>query len=423
MRRFYTLLLWLALPFVTLSVAWHGLRERDYWVGWGERFGRGYRRRDASERGLWLHAVSMGEVQAALPLLGALRARGRRVLLTSATPTGRRRAQAACDADCEVRYAPYDLPGALGRVLRSAAPCLRVVVETELWPNTLQACAMAGVPVLVASARLSERTLARLTRWPGLLTPAALANLHVAAQTEADAERYRRLGVPPQSVRVCGNLKFDRESNDELRERGRLLRQRLAPSRALWVAGSTHPGEEVAALRAQRAALDLCPALLVLAPRHPRRFAEVAALLAEQGWRFARRSEGDVLTEQDQVLLLDTMGELADFYAAADVAFVGGSMVPAGGHNLLEPAALGVAVLTGPGHSTAPEVYGALQAAGGLVTVNDAAALAERLPAMLADGDARRHLAAAAAGVLAANRGSLARILTWIDELLGAAAD
>lgn len=419
MRRLYTVLLWLALPLVSLSVAWRGLRERDYWQGWGERFGYGYRRRSEAERGAWLHAVSMGEVQAALPLVSALHARGLRLVVSSATPTGRRRARAACGADIEVRYAPYDLPGALRRVLGAARPRLRIVLETELWPNTLHACARAGVPVLIASARLSERTLTRLSRWRGLLAPETLANLRVAAQTEADAERYRRLGVPADAVRVCGNLKFDRQSSAELRQRGVALRQALAPDRPLWVAGSTHPGEEPAVLAAQRSAqaLGLRP-LLVMAPRHPQRFGEVAAQLQAAGWRYVRRSLGTPLTPDDELLLLDTMGELNDFYAAADLAFVGGSLVPVGGHNLLEPAELGVAVITGPGHGTAPEIHAALQAAGGLVTVADGAALQAQVAALLVDEPARRHLVAAAGEVLAASRGSLGRIVAWVDELL-----
>jgi 3-deoxy-D-manno-octulosonic-acid transferase len=421
MRRVYTLLLWLALPLVSLSVAWRGLRQRDYWHGWRERFGHGYRRRSDAERGLWLHAVSMGEVQAALPLVSALHARGVRLLLSSATPTGRRRARTACSADIEVRYAPYDLPNAVRRVLTAARPRLRVVLETELWPNTLQACAAAGVPVLIASARLSERTLVRLLRWQGLLPPATLANLRIAAQTEADAARYRRLGVPAEAIRVCGNLKFDRQSPPELRERGATLRRTLASDRALWVAGSTHAGEEPAVLDAQReaTAAGLRP-LLVLAPRHPHRFAEVATQLQAAGWRFARRTDGAGVASDVDVLLLDTMGELSDFYAAADLAYVGGSLVPVGGHNLLEPAELGVAVITGPGHETAPEVHAALRSAGGLVTVADGAALAGQVTTLLADPAARHRLVAAADGVLAASRGSLGRIVAWIDELLAA---
>ncbi len=423
MRRLYTALLWLAMPAVVLSLLWRGVREREYWRGGWQRFGLGFGDACANGRCIWVHAVSMGEVQAAAPLVAALRGHGFEVLLTSATPTGRQRAEQSCGTQAAVRYAPYDLPGAVRRVLRATRPCLLIVLETELWPNTLHACARAGVPVLAASARLSARTAGRLARWPGLISPAALANLQVAAQTAADAERYCRLGVPADAVRVCGNLKFDRVAAPGTSARGQVLRQALAPARALWVAGSTHPVEEDAVLAAHRALLAQRAALLVLAPRHPRRFAEVAARLAGEGWRYARRggpSSGVVgAVAGADVLLLDSMGELADFYAAADLAYVGGSLVPAGGHNLLEPATVGVAVATGPLHASAPEVFAALRVAEAVCVAEDAAALPGVVMRLLTDPAGRNRLAANAAAVLQANRGSLDQIVAWALRLAG----
>lgn len=419
MRRLYTLLLWLALPPVLLGLLWRGLRERDYWRGGWQRFGLGFVPA-AEEDGagcIWIHAVSMGEVQAAVPLVAALHARGRRVLLTTATPTGRQRAEQACAGQATVRYAPFDLPGAVTRLLRAARPRLLIVLETELWPNTLHACARAGVPVLVASARLSARTAARLARWPGLLSAPALANLNVAAQTAADAGRYVRLGVPATAVRVCGNLKFDRGVPAGMPERGGALRRTLAGARPLWVAGSTHPVEEDAVLAAHRLVRARSDALLVIAPRHPRRFDEVAQRLAADGWRFSRRSEGRQPDAGCEILLLDTMGELADFYAASDLAYVGGSLVPVGGHNLLEPAALGVAMVTGPLHATTPEVFAALRAAGALAVAETAASLPEQVAGLLADPIGRQRLSAAAAAVLHASRGSLEKIIEWSTAL------
>jgi len=417
MRRLYTLLLWLVLPVVLLGLVWRGLREREYWRGGWQRFGMGFGSADEADGCVWIHAVSMGEVQAAEPLVAALHARGLRVLLTSATPTGRRRAEQSCGGQARVCYAPFDLPGAVSRLLRAARPRLLIVLETELWPNTLHACAFAQVPVLVASARLSARTAARLARWPGLLSAPALANLNVAAQTASDAERYCGLGVPKSAVRVCGNLKFDRAMPHGMTERGQRLRQSLAGSRPLWVAGSTHPVEEDAILDAHRAVCAQSDALLVLAPRHPRRFDEVAGRLIADGWRIARRRDGQPADERCQVLLLDTMGELADFYAAADLAYVGGSLVPVGGHNLLEPAALGVAIVTGPLHTTAPEVFAALRGAGALAVAESAAGLPGLVAGLLADPAERRRLAEAAAVVIQASRGSLGKITDWAGAL------
>lgn len=415
MRRLYTVLLWVLLPLAGLGVLWRGLRERDYWRGGWQRLGFGFAANGA--RCVWIHAVSMGEVQAAVPLVSALRMRGYSVLLTAATPTGRRRAEQACGAQATVRYAPYDFPGAVSRVLRAVRPVLLIVLETELWPNTLHACARTGVPVLVASARLSARTAARLSRWPGLLTPAARANLHVAAQADADARRFRGLGAPEAAVQVCGNLKFDQPPVAGQPERGRALRASLAPARSLWVAGSTHPGEEDAVLAAHRRLPAHAAGLLVIAPRHPRRFDEVASRLAADGWRIARRSQGDGSAPDADVLLLDSMGELTDFYAAADLAFVGGSLVAVGGHNLLEPVSVGVAVVTGPLHTSAPEVFAVLRAADALCVVGDAAQLTTAVARMLTDATARQQQADRATAVLQANRGSLQRVIDWAERL------
>jgi 3-deoxy-D-manno-octulosonic-acid transferase len=417
MRRLYSALLWLILPLHLLGLVWRGLREPEYWRGGAQRFGFGFQSDDASAGCVWIHAVSMGEVQAAAPLVAALHERGQRVLLTATTPTGRRRAQQLCGTIAMVRYAPLDFSAGVMRVLRAARPRLLIVMETELWPNLLHACARAQIPVLVASARLSARTAARLARWPGLLSAPALANLHIAAQTSADADRYRSIGVPDLAVRVLGNLKFDSEIPAGTLAGASGLRHALGSERPLWVAGSTHPVEEDAVLEAHRQLCRQRPALLVLAPRHPQRFDELASRLRTDGWQFVRRSAGVSPDSTCQVLLLDTMGELADFYAAADLAYVGGSLVPVGGHNLLEPVMLGVATITGPLHTAAPEVFAALRDAGALAVVEDAAALAGQVANLLASQADRARLIAAGGNVLRANRGSLKLITDWAMAL------
>lgn len=417
MRPIYSVLLWLILPLHLLGLLWRGLREPDYWRGGMQRFGFGFQSDDASTGCVWIHAVSMGEVQAAAPLVAALHERGQRVLLTATTPTGRRRAEQLCGTIATVRYAPLDFSGAVLRALRAARPHLLIVMETELWPNLLHVCASVRVPVLVASARLSARTAARLARWPGLLSGPALANLHVAAQTSADADRYRSLGVAAPSVRVLGNLKFDCEITANMHADARELRLAQGLERPLWVAGSTHPIEEDAVLEAHRRLCRERPSLLVLAPRHPQRFEEVAARLRADGWRFVRRSAGVSAYQSCEVLLLDTMGELHNFYAAADLAYVGGSLVPVGGHNLLEPVMLGVATITGPLHTAAPEVFAALRGAGALAVAEDAEALAGQVAHLLASQADRARLIAAGGAVLQANRGSLKLITDWAMAL------
>jgi 3-deoxy-D-manno-octulosonic-acid transferase len=368
--------------------------------------------------------------------------------MTSATPAGRERARQVCGPGIDVRYGPYDLPWCLRGTLRRLRPALLLIVEAEIWPNLLAECARAGVPVMFVSARLSERSTARLRRLASLLLPALRNGVSVLAQSDADASRFASLGVPAARIQVGGNLKFDREPTAAVWLQGSALRAQYAAARPLWVAGSTHAGEEQAALEAHRRLRAVRPtALLVLAPRHQPRFGEVAGLLARSGLPWMRRSGGGdakagstadadsaahaaqvaqaVLAAQCAtiaVLLLDTFGELEGCYAAADVAFVGGSLVAVGGHNLLEPAALGVATLSGPHLGNAPDVARLLSTSGGLRIVQDAAELAAALLELLGDEAARARLAAAAQGTVIANRGALAHVIGRIREQLAQSA-
>ncbi len=344
-------------------------------------------------------------------------------------PPGARARRAACDARVAVRYAPYDQPWLLRAAFRRFRPALLIVIETEIWPNLLHECARARIPVLFASARISERSARRWARFPALLQPAFATAVTVAAQTGADARRFEALGVPPARVQVCGNLKFDRGVAASVVAQGRALRARFAAARPLWVAGSTHSGEELAALAAH-AALRVArgDALLVLAPRHRPRFDEVARLLDASGERWARFSAVGALSMADaqqtaglSVLLLDTLGELESFYAAADLAFVGGSLVPVGGHNLLEPAALGVATLTGPHQHNAPEIARLLLEHQAVQIVGNDAELSAAVVRLIGDAPERARLAEAARTTVAGNRGALERVLALISASVAAA--
>ncbi len=291
MRRLYTLLLYLALPVASLIVGIRGFRQRDYWHGWRERFGFGQQR---TGDGIWLHAVSVGEVQAAAVLIEALRERlpGVEITLSCATPTARARGRALLPG-VDVRYAPYDLPIAVRRCLTALRPRMLIVLETELWPNLLHEAQAAGLPILIASARVSARSAGIYRHLPGLLRPALSGAVWVAAQTHADAQRFAALGVPAARLAVVGNIKFDRELAPGLVERGAALRARYAAGRPVWVAGSTHAGEEQIVLEAHRRLCQRVPAaLLILAPRYPQRFDAVAASLAAQGLCYIRRSIG-----------------------------------------------------------------------------------------------------------------------------------
>ena len=398
-----------------------GLRDRSYWRAFPERFGFGAQR---APHGVWMHAVSVGEVQACAPLVSALARRHPQLPLTvtTFTPTGAARARALFGNLAQVRYLPYDLPGAVRRFFRRVQPRLAVIFETELWPNLYRECGRRRVPLVLASARVSERSAGRYKRLGALFRATLSEAAVVAAQAASDAERFRALGADPASTHVTGNIKFDFELPEGTLERGARLRGQYAPQRSLWVAGSTHGGgEEEALIEAQRrvrVAHD--GALLVLAPRHPQRFEEVAHTLSGAGALFALRSEVAAVPAKCEVLLLDTLGELLDFYAAADLAFVGGSLVPVGGHNLLEPAALGIPVLTGPHNTNSEATARLLIAQGAAEVVRDAAELAERVSALLADPVARSAIGAAGRASVDSNRGALEKLLGLIEPLLAA---
>ena len=324
------------------------------WRGLGQRFGFGP---VLPASPVWLHAASAGEVQAAAILVAALRRRDPQLplLITATTAAGLARARRLFAAQSiAVCYLPLDLPGAVRRFLRRTRPRVALVLETEIWPNLIRACATAQVPVMFVSARLSARSAQRYRRLGAGLRRLLATVAQVAAQTPQDAERFAALGVPATRIQVTGNLKADFSVPPEVTESGARLRAALGPQRPIWVAGSTHEFEEQQVLQAHRAVLAAQPqALLILVPRHARRFGAVADWLQREQMDFVRRSRSEAVSAQTQVLLIDAMGMLLDCYAAADVAFVGGSLVKVGGHNLLEPAALGRPILTGPGHANA----------------------------------------------------------------------
>jgi 3-deoxy-D-manno-octulosonic-acid transferase len=421
MRRWYSLLVYCAAPFAFAVVLWRGLRDRSYRQGLRERFGWGASTGSGSMRSIWLHAVSLGEMTAAAPLVRALRSRYPKnpVVLTCGTPTGRARARGLFGDTVDVRFLPYDMPGAVARFLERIRPRLAIIMETELWPNLFMECERRGVPMVLASARLSAKSVVRYRRFARLFRGVFSAISLLAAQTREDAERFIAIGAKSARTHVAGNIKFDMEVSPAVIDRGRELRASFGSARAAWIAGSTHAGEEELVLEAheilQREAPD---ALLILVPRHPDRFGAVAELLSRRGLRFTRRSSGAPPDASTQVLLVDTVGELASLYAAADVAFVGGSLVPIGGHNLLEPAALGRAVLTGPYYSNSKDIARLLLRQGAALQVNDARELAAAVTRLLADPAERLRMGAIGRHIVESNRGSVARLLALIEPLL-----
>ena len=418
MYYLYNFLVYLAAPVAILVQLWRGLRDPSYRERLGERFGLGAVIPGST---IWIHAVSVGEVQAAQPLIAQLQKRHPHygILLTTVTPTGAARARLLFGDRVHLRYVPLDLPGSVRRFFDRVQPRLAMILETELWPNLYGECGRRGVPLVLASARISPRSVGKYRRMVSLFRKTLSHGIVIAAQSESDARRFRSIGAASERTHVTGNIKFDFQPPTGIEAQGRRWRDEQAPGRPIWVAGSTHEGEESIVLDAHRRVLERFPdALLVLVPRHPQRFEDVRELLAKRREQAADHSTGAPIAPTTSVLLGDTMGELMTFYAAADVAFVAGSLVPIGGHNLLEPASAGRPVLTGPHNFNGEEIAQLLVDAGAALVVADAAELAHAVQGLLEDDRLRAVMGASGRAVLDANRGALDRLLRLVDPLL-----
>jgi 3-deoxy-D-manno-octulosonic-acid transferase len=418
LRFIYSWLIRAAAPIALAVVLWRGVRDRGYWQGLAERFGFG---RTLPRPSIWLHAVSLGEMSAAAPLVRALHSRYPQLALavTAATPAGRAQAQALFADVADIRFLPYDTPGSVRRFLQRIGPRIAIIMETELWPNLFRECERRHVPVFLASARLSAKSVSRYRRLGNLFAGVFTPNVAVAAQSVEDAERFKSIGASADQTHVIGNVKFDLAVDAGVIESGKMLRAAYG-ARSVWAAGSTHAGEEEQVLAAHALLQAHRPdSLLLLVPRHKDRFAAVADLLARRRVSFARRSGmADALSMDTQVLLVDTMGELAALYASADVAFVGGSLVPIGGHNLLEPAALGLPVLTGPSHFNSQEIALLLLRRGAALQVADPSELAAVLQRLFDEPAERRRIGGIGKDIVEANRGSVERLLALIGPSL-----
>jgi 3-deoxy-D-manno-octulosonic-acid transferase len=434
MRSFYTFMWWLAMPLVLGRLWWRGRKEPGYRQHWNERLGL-YGRRAANDEPLtiWVHAVSVGETRASEPLVDALLKRypHSRIVLTCMTPTGRATGKALFSkhgARVVQSYLPYDLPGVVRRFIAHFEPRLCILMETEVWPNLIAQCKRQGVPVALANARLSERSLRRGQRFGGIMREAAQGISHVAAQTEADAERIRALGV--QNVAVTGSIKFDVLVPQAALDAGAQLRRQFGP-RPVFLCASTREGEEDMILeaftRARAAATSAAqPALppdvlLLIVPRHPQRFDEVEAMVAERGLSVLRRSSlsapGAHVPAETEVVLGDSMGEMFAYYSACDLAFIGGSLQPLGGQNLIEPAALGKPILVGQHTFNFAQATEDCLHEGGAARVSSADALIAEAARLLADDAARSTMGRQALVFANRHRGATARTLDLLPPL------
>lgn len=418
LRGLYSGLLYLLLPVTVYHLMWRGLRVREYFQRWGERYA--LYPQASRQPHVWLHAVSVGEVNAAAPVVNALRAQrpDLRWVITTITPTGSARVRALWGDAVDHVYLPYDVPGCVDRFLRQFQPQIALILETELWPNLLFGCRQRQIPVYILNARLSARSL-RGYRLLGPLIRRALRTVtFVAAQSEDDAQRFVRLGAAPEQVAALGNLKFDIKAPDR-QDMVDAFSAHVAGHRPVWIAASTHEGEEAAVLEIHRQLRARHPDLLLLwVPRHPERFDKVANLVREQGWAVATRTAQRWPQADTEVFVVDTLGELMGFFACASVAFVGGSLQPIGGHNLLEPAAMATATVTGPHLHNFSEISRRMREAGALLIGQDRDEVAGLLDALLQDEPRRQAMVKAGLDLVANGRGAVDRILALIASRL-----
>jgi 3-deoxy-D-manno-octulosonic-acid transferase len=402
---------------ILFRLSWRGFKAPLYWQRWSERFGN-VTPHAGDNPVIWIHAVSVGETEATRPLVNALMQHypNYTILITTMTPTGSERVKSLYGSTVEHCYLPYDVPFMVKRFFQRKAPKFGIIMETEIWPNLLYTANHLAIPLVLANARLSEKSADGYLRFEQFIKD-TLANLTViAAQSERDRQQFKRLGADIKKVHAIGNLKYEITLASGIQEQAALMRDMWNVNRPVFIAASTHEGEEEFILNAYRAIRAKHPdLLLILVPRHPERFDRVTALVQRAGFTTLRRSERKPCHSQIEVLMVDTMGELPLFYACSDVAFVGGSLMPVGGHNILEPAALGVPIISGPHVFNFSEITQQFIDANAMVMVQDTAALIEQVSRLLGFPTERDEMGKAAKTLIKSSQGASARLVNLIN--------
>ena len=417
----YVVFAYLMLPLILLHLLYKSLGDSNYLKRINERFG--FNGNPLNVKTIWIHAVSYGEVKAASSLVYQLIKQypEKAILLTTYTPTGSALIQELFGDTVHHVYLPYDVNGAVIRFFKWAKPEISIIIETELWPNFFHYCGKLNVPLVLASACVSDKSIKLYRMLLGLFQEAVSHGIVVGAQTEEEAKKFILMGASESRTFVTGNIKFDYSTPDGLIEKANMFKKEFALNRPIWVAGSTHKGEEKIILDAHKRILEAYPdTLLIIAPRRPERFQSVQNLIHKRGFSCVSRSQDIQIFETTQVMLADTLGELPMFYSASSVAFVGGSLLKTGGHNLLEPASLNTPVITGPILYGVEEIANLLQANGALEIVHNAEELSKIVCQLLSDSDRHKQMTTAARKVVDKNRGSLAKLLSLITPLLKA---
>lgn len=419
MRTLYTLLFYLALPLVLSRLYWRGIKAPEYRRRWRERLG--FYPFPSRQDVIWFHTVSVGEAEAAFPLIRLLQSQYPQfpILVTTTTPTGSARVRAVLADQVEHVYLPYDLPIVVRRFIAHFRPRLAVVMEKEIWPNLFAACAAESIPLFIINARLSARSARSYHKIPALVRPALACVTMIAAQTDEDAARFAEIGAAPKQVKVLGNVKFDVAIDPATIADGQSLKCQFFAGRWVLIVASSHQGEEDVFLDLYpRLKADLPELLLLIVPRHPERFQLVRQLAEQRGLQVAMRSEQRGCSAQTDVFIGDSMGELKMLYAAADAAFVGGSLVPVGGHNVLEPAAVGVPVLFGPEMFNFQEIAERILAAEAAIQCADRERIFSVVMRLYQDKAFANQLVTRGKMFVQANQGATARVAALLSESL-----
>jgi 3-deoxy-D-manno-octulosonic-acid transferase len=417
MRAFYSCLFYLLVPFILVRLIWRSIKAPAYRHRWSERFAL-YNKKFARNV-IWFHAVSVGEAEALFPLVRQIQQQypDAKLLITTTTPTGSARVKAVMQESVEHVYLPYDMPGAVNRFMRCFKPRLAVIMETEIWPNLFASCGENKVPLCIINARLSEKSASGYQKIPALVSPSLAGVKLIATQTQDDAERFLAIGAKIEKVKTLGNIKFDVEVSSEVIERGLQLKADLFDGRFVWLIASTHKDEEAVFLEIYKELKQKIPELLlVIAPRHPERFGEVKKLCEQHQLAVMTRTSGEACRELVDVYLADTMGELKMLYAASDAAFVGGSMVPVGGHNILEAAAVGTPVLFGPYMANFKQIAEGVLKQDAAIQCQNKSEIIRAIIALYADSAYRQSLAEKGRAFIRQNQGAIARIIEILRQ-------
>ncbi len=414
MQLIYSALFYVLIPFVLCRLLWRSIKAPAYRQRWNERFA--FYHATYSQGVIWFHAVSVGEAETLFPLIKTIQQHypNAKIVITTTTPTGSARVKAVLKDTVTHVYLPYDVPDAVNRFMACFKPKLAVIMETEIWPNLFAYCGRHNIPLYMINARVSERSTRGYQKLSSLIKP-ALAHVTILTQSQQDTDRFIAIGAKPQQVKTLGNMKFDLDSSQNTREQGLAIKSQLFKNRFVWLIASTHQGEEDIFLAIYQEIKAKIPELLLLVvPRHPERFLEVRKLCEQQQLKLATRTAQNSVHPDTDVYLLDTLGELRTFYAAADVAFVGGSMVPVGGHNILEAAAVGVPVMFGPFMANFKSISENVLALGAAIQCQDKNALAETIMALHQDSNYRESLAAKGKAFVENNKGVCAKIIEML---------